>query len=89
MDIAYDPIKNAINRRKHGIDLAEVEGVFFDDNAITIEDRDHDEECFVTLGQDSVGRVLVVAHHYREPDSIRLMSARLAQPRERRTYERR
>jgi len=89
MDIAYDPVKNAVNRRKHGIDFAEVEGVFFDDNAITIEDCDHDEERFVTLGQDSLGRVLVVAYHYREPECIRVISARLAQPHERRTYERR
>jgi uncharacterized DUF497 family protein len=82
-----DPIKNQSNRKNHGIDLAEVDGVFFDDHAITIEDRDHDEERFVTLGMDGLGRVLVVAYHYRGKDEIRIISARLAEPHERKTYE--
>ena len=32
------------NIRKHGVDLADVEGVFYDPAAITIEDRDHSEQ---------------------------------------------
>lgn len=87
MNITYDPAKNAINRRKHGIDLADVEGVFSDERAITIEDCDHDEERFVTLGMDGFSRLLVVVYHYRDPDDIRLISARPAQSRERRIYE--
>ena len=50
MNITYDPIKNKINLQKHQIDLADIEGIFYDDRALTIEDRDHDEERFVTLG---------------------------------------
>ncbi|MBK5964299.1 hypothetical protein CCR95_09420 [Thiocystis minor] len=87
MNVTYAPAKNAINRRKHRIDLADVEGVFYDDRAITVEDRDHAEERFVTLGLDGLGRLLVVAYHYRDPDDIRLLSARLAEPHERRTYQ--
>jgi len=63
MNITHDPVKNKVNRKKHQIDLAEVEGVFYDDRAITVEDRDHDEERFVTLGLDGIGRLLVVAYH--------------------------
>jgi len=87
MNIVCDPIKNKLNIQKHRIDLTDVESVFFDDRAITIEDHDHDEERFVTLGMDSFGRLLVVAYHYRGEDEIRIISARYAQPHELRTYE--
>ena len=87
MNITNDPIKNKLNRQKHCIDLAEIEGVFYDDRAITVEDRDHDEERFVTLGMDGYGRLLVVAYHYRSEDEIRVISARLGKPHERRAYE--
>jgi uncharacterized DUF497 family protein len=87
MNITNDPIKNNINRQKHQVDLAEVEAVFYDDHAITVEDRDHDEERFVTLGMDNFGQLLVVAYHYRGGDEIRVISARYAEPHERRTYE--
>lgn len=87
MNITHDHAKNKINRQKHRIDLAEIEGVFYDERAITVEDRDHAEERFMALGMDSFGRVLVVAYHYRGEDEIRVISARLAEPHERRTYE--
>jgi len=87
MNITNDPVKNQINVQKHGIDLADVEGVFYDELAITIEDRDHDEERFVTLGMDGFGRLLVVAYHYRGENEIRVISARPAEPHERRTYQ--
>lgn len=87
MIITYDPIKNAINRQKHQVDLSDIEGVFYDGQAITIEDRDHNEERFITLGVDGFGRLLVVVYHYRGDNEIRIISARLADPSERRTYE--
>jgi uncharacterized DUF497 family protein len=87
MDITNDPVKNKTNLKKHGVDLADVEGVFYDEHAITVEDRDHNEERFVTLGMDGNGRLLVVAYHYRNEYEIRVISARLADPQERRTYE--
>lgn len=87
MMITYDPAKNIINRRKHHIDLADVEGVFYDNCAITIEDCDHAEERFVTLGKDGFDRLLVVAYHYRGIDTIRIISARLAEPHERCAYQ--
>ena len=68
MNITHDPDKNKVNRKKHQIDLTEVEGVFYDGRAITVEDRDHAEERFVTLGMDGIGRLLVVAYHYRGED---------------------
>jgi uncharacterized DUF497 family protein len=86
MEIVFDPAKNRLNIRDHQIDLADIEGVFFDPLALTREDRDHDEARFVTLGMDGFGRLLVVAYTYRG-NGIRAISARRAQPRERRLYE--
>jgi uncharacterized DUF497 family protein len=85
--ITYDPGKREINLKRHKVDLADVEGVFTDAFALTQEDRDHDEERFVTLGMDGFGRLLVVAYTYRGRDEIRVISARFAEPHERRYYE--
>jgi len=87
MDIEFDPVKNKANLRKHKINFADVAGVFYDQNAITIEDQDHSEQRFVTLGMDELGRVLVVCYTYRCESAIRLISARKAEPHERKTYE--
>ena len=86
MELVFDPAKNRINIRKHGIDLAEVEAVFYDLNAITVEDRDHKEQRFVTLGRDGFGRLLVVCYTYRD-NTIRVISGRKAEPHERKAYE--
>ena len=75
------------NIRKHGVDLADVEGVFYDPAAITIEDRDHGEQRFVTLGMDGSGRLLVVCYAYQDEATIRVISARKAQPHECDDYE--
>lgn len=87
MDIEFDPAKNKANVRKHGIDLADVEDVFYDFHAVTIEDRDQKEQRFVTLGMDGFGRLLVVCYAYRGETTIRVISARLADRSERKAYE--
>lgn len=60
----------------------------YDPCGMTVEDRDHEEERFLTIGQDHLGRILVVASHYRGENEPRLISARLASRRERQRYER-
>jgi len=82
----WDPAKAALNRRKHGIDFADAVGVFDDPSAVTQDDPHPREIRYVTLGLDTLGRVLVVSWTGRG-DSIRLISARPATRRERRTYE--
>ena len=87
MEFDWDPRKAIINRRRHGIDFADAGAVFHDDQAITIPDEGSDEEDrFVTLGVDVLGRILVVVYTWRE-DLPRLISARKATVRERRQYE--
>jgi uncharacterized DUF497 family protein len=62
--------------------------VFDDFLSVTIPDPDHsvDEERFLLLGLSNRRRLLVVAHTERG-GSIRIISARRANRRERRTYE--
>jgi uncharacterized protein len=62
--------------------------VFDDPLSVTIGDPDHstDEQRFLLLGLSNRGRLLVVAHSERGK-SIRIISARRATRRERRTYE--
>ena len=55
--------------------------------ALTIEDQNIDgEKRFVTVGSDSIGRIVVVVYTYRE-NLIRLIYARKATASERRYYE--
>ena len=84
--VQWDSSKAASNLEKHGIDFADAATVLEDEFALTRADDDHDEERFVTIGADALGRVLVVVYTWRD-DEPRLMSARSANRRERRQYE--
>ncbi|MGQ0592217.1 MAG: BrnT family toxin [Gammaproteobacteria bacterium] len=46
-----------------------------------------DEHRFVAVGRDALERLLTVVYPYREPDAIRLISARPATKKERQSYE--
>jgi uncharacterized protein len=84
----WDAEKAASNEEKHGLTFEEVSTAFGDPLSITIDDPDHsaDEARFLLLGMTHTGRLVVVVHTDCD-DAIRLISARLATPRERRSYE--
>ena len=82
----WDEAKARTNVRKHGVDFADAATALHDERAITVPDDDPDEERFVTLATDALGRLLVVVYTWREA-SPRLISARRATPTERRQYE--
>jgi len=84
--VEWDPEKAASNLRKHRIDFADAATALEDEGALTREDEDPEEERFVTLGMDALGRLLVVVYTWRE-DEIRLISARRATSKEQRQYE--
>lgn len=78
MDIEFDPSKVRSNLAKHQVSFAHAEQALRDPMAVTIEDPDAEgEQCFVTLGMDALGRVLVIVHSPRE-SRTRLISARKA-----------
>lgn len=87
MEIEWDSRKAVANLHKHGVDFADAGTVLHDEQAVTISDEgSNEEDRFVTLGMDALGRVLVVVYTWRE-DRPRLISARKATRRERRQYE--
>ena len=84
--VEWDSEKATQNLRKHQVDFADAATVLEDDSALTIRDDNPDEDRFVTIGRDAIGRVLLVVYTWRD-EEIRLISARKAGPRERRQYE--
>lgn len=86
MKLEWDRRKQHENLCKHGVEFADAVAVLEDPGAITVEDTEHDEQRFVTLGMDAIGRVLVVVYSYPGPDRVRIISARKADRTECRHY---
>ncbi len=88
MDFEWDDRKADHNLRKHNVSFSEAATVFYDPLAITYEDPDHseDEDRFIAIGMSAQRRLLIVAHTDRG-NRIRIISARLVRPKERRLYE--
>ncbi len=88
LDFEWDEQKARQNRRKHGVSFEEAVTVFADAFSLTIEDPLHSdyEQRFVTIGQSVEGQMLVVVHTDRTGE-VRIISARMATPRERKFYE--
>ena len=93
-DLEFDWHENkyARNWRDHRVSFEEAQSVFSDERALLIDDPDHsdDEDRFILLGLSSRPRLLLVCHCYRrDSEVIRIISARQAEPRERKQYEER
>ena len=92
-EFEWDPAKALANARKHGVTFDQAATVFLDAWALTVFDTEHSqhEERWFTLGLDSSGVLLAVAHTSQEstPERlrVRLISARQATRRERHYYE--
>jgi uncharacterized DUF497 family protein len=83
----FDPRKDTANLKKHGVSLAEGDGVLSDPLAVTIEDESTEgERRFVTLGANTFGSLMVVVWTPRG-DEARIISVRKPTPKERRSYE--
>jgi uncharacterized DUF497 family protein len=87
----WDPRQAKSNETKHGVSFEEAETVFYDEQALLLEDPQppEAEERFVLLGLSAVLRVLVVVHALRGEDAIRIISARKATREERQQYQER
>ncbi len=86
----WDETKNKLNRNKHGIWFEEAQSVFDDVIGRVFHDPEHsnEEDRFVVIGMSSTARLLIVAHCYRDSDSIiRIISARKATKKEAKFYE--
>jgi len=87
MKLEWDEAKNAVNIDKHGIDFADLAELFERPMLCRRDDRrDYGEERWIAIGTVE-GRAMVVVFTEREPDIIRVISARKANQRERQRYE--
>ena len=84
----WNPKKAEANFRKHSVSFEEAESVFLDPLSLTVADPLHSdkENRFIITELSDRQRHLVVVHTDRG-DKIRIISARLTTPNERRKYE--
>ena len=84
----WDRMKAARNVIKHGVRFTEAATVFFDRDALFEDDEEHSdgERRYTVIGHSIRLRELFVVHVHRG-DNIRIVSARRAEPEERREYE--
>lgn len=91
--LEWDPFKAKENFRKHGISFEHAAELLLDPLAISVLDQEHSEveERWVTIGQDSRGRALVLIHTFSQVSAdeskVRIISARKATKREAKQYE--
>lgn len=88
-DFSWNEKKAAANLRLHQVSFSEAATVFKDSFALMIYDEDHsdDETREITIGYSNRKRLLFVSFTEREPNFVRLVSARLATRAERDRYE--
>ncbi|NUN14977.1 MAG: BrnT family toxin [Myxococcales bacterium] len=86
----WDPTKNQVNIKKHGVSFEEAQSVFYDDFAVQFfdEDSSENERRFILLGMSRKSRLLIVCHCERHMGRvIRIISARRATKNEADWYE--
>ena len=86
---AWDEKKNIANQFKHRIGFEAAMLVFEDPTSISIQDRDTEgEQRWITIGwvQDSIVLVAHTRVYEEEEEVIRIISARKANPSERKIY---
>ena len=81
----WDDEKAAINLKKHGVSFQTAALVFYDENRIEMYNSEHslEENRYITIGM--VEDVLFVVYTERK-DHLRIISARLANKKERSMY---
>jgi uncharacterized DUF497 family protein len=85
MDFEWDSAKDLANRRKHGVDFRTAAKVFLDRYVLEFDDLDASGELrFNAIGLVD-GRMLFVTYAMRG-DVVRIISARGAEPHEKRKY---
>jgi uncharacterized protein len=84
----WDEEKARSNEQKHGVSFEEAQSVFDDNDLLSDIDHEHSitELRFMIVGMSDRTRLLAVWITYREP-FIRIIGARTATPKERRSYE--
>jgi len=84
----WDETKALSNQQKHGVSFEEAATVFANPLAAIFDDPDHsqDEPREIIVGHSDRNRMLIVSFTERG-GAVRIISARVATPRERKDYE--
>lgn len=87
MDFEWDADKAAQNLRKHGVGFSVAARVFLDPNRLEVYDEreNYGEDRWATIGYADPA-LLYVVYTVRMGETIRLISARKANERERKQY---
>jgi uncharacterized protein len=89
---SWDARKARSNLEKHGVSFEEAATVFADPSALEWEDSSHSKEegRVKRLGNSASGRILILVYTWRrtknDDETIRIISARRASPKERKAY---
>ena len=84
---ARDSEKASRNARQHGVRFEQAREVFLDQLARYEDATSNEEPRQACIGLTTEYRLLYVVHVIRDGDVLRLISARVAEPAERRRYE--
>lgn len=85
----WNPDKANSNLAKHKVSIERAATIFLDSFAISLfdDDHSHDEDCWIIMGKDKSGILIVAAHTFRKINAgscgIRSISARKANRKER------
>ena len=91
LSFVWDSNKNEINKENHGISFEEACTCFLDPNYVEVFDaiNSKDEDYYQLVGLSELFKLLLVAHCVRENETtFRIVSARKAQFRAKKLYER-
>ncbi|RYB07632.1 BrnT family toxin [Lichenibacterium ramalinae] len=86
----WDQAKASSNVGKHDVTFEEAMSVFRDSLMLSVQDDSASEERWITIGESSVGRLVLLVHTWTEHDEdrvvVRLISARRPTRNETRQY---
>jgi uncharacterized DUF497 family protein len=85
MEFEYDSAKSKINKKKHGLDFEEAQGLWFDPDSIGFAAKSDDEDRYAIIA--SLNKRLWVAFYTPRENRIRIISVRRARTNERKLYE--
>ena len=94
MKFEWDPNKEAINIKKHGVSFEQAAYVFADQFSLSMFDNEHSnqEDRWLILGKSNNEMILLIVHTFRNSgneETVRIISARKATKNEEKTYKKR
>lgn len=84
MEFAFDPVKSAANKFKHGIDFIEAQALWLDPHRLEVPAKSVKEPRYQVIGQ--IGPITWSAFITYRHDQIRIISVRRARAEESARY---